>query len=102
MNYQQKWVSARVAGGLFALAMGVMSTGAQAVTVTDIAGRTVTVPDDVQRVVLGEGRLFFAVSLLEGQKPFDRIVGWQEISVSWIRKPMPPIRLNSRKSTTSR
>ena len=77
MNYQQKWVNARVAGGLFALAMGVMSTGVQAVTVTDIAGRTVTVPDDVQRVVLGEGRLFFAVSLLEGQKPFDRIVGWQ-------------------------
>src|SRR5476649_2769907 len=77
MNYQQNLVSTRVAGGIFALAMGVMSFGAQAVTVTDIAGRTVTVPDDVQRVVLGEGRLFFAVSLLEGQKPFDRIVGWQ-------------------------
>src|SRR5476649_1367396 len=59
------------------LILGLCSTQAVAVTVTDIAGRTVTVPDNVQRVVLGEGRLFFAVSLLEGQKPFDRIVGWQ-------------------------
>src|SRR5471032_893801 len=59
------------------LILGLCSTQAVAVTVTDIAGRTVTVPDNVQRIVLGEGRLFYAVSLLEGQKPFDRIVGWQ-------------------------
>ncbi|MGC6386386.1 ABC transporter substrate-binding protein [Ewingella sp. S1.OA.A_B6] len=56
---------------------GLVSAAAQAVTVTDIAGRIVTVPDNVERIVLGEGRLFFALSLLEGQKPFDRIVGWQ-------------------------
>lgn len=65
------------AAGLAGLTLGLLSGTAQAVTVTDVAGRTVTVPDDVQRVVLGEGRLFFALSLLEGQKPFDRIVGWQ-------------------------
>lgn len=67
----------QLAAGLAGLTLGLLSFTAQAVTVTDVAGRTVTVPDDVQRVVLGEGRLFFALSLLEGQKPFDRIVGWQ-------------------------
>lgn len=81
MNFQHNLFTTlcgkRMAGGLAGLTLGVISVTAQAVTVTDIAGRTVTVPDDVQRVVLGEGRLFFALSLLEGQKPFDRIVGWQ-------------------------
>jgi iron complex transport system substrate-binding protein len=81
MNYQQNIFNTlsgkRIAGGLAGLTFGLVSMTAQAVTVTDIAGRTVTVPDDIQRVVLGEGRLFFALSLLEGQKPFDRIVGWQ-------------------------
>ncbi len=48
-----------------------------AATVTDIAGREVTVPEKVDRILLGEGRLFYALSLLEGQKPLDRIVGWQ-------------------------
>ncbi len=81
MNYQQNFFTTlaakRMAGGLAGFTLGVLSFATQAVTVTDIAGRTVTVPDDIQRVVLGEGRLFFALSLLEGQKPFDRIVGWQ-------------------------
>jgi len=81
MNFQHNLFTTlcgkRMAGGLAGLTLGVISVTAQAVTVTDIAGRTVTVLDDVQRVVLGEGRLFFALSLLEGQKPFDRIVGWQ-------------------------
>lgn len=67
----------KMVGRLAGYLLGLISLTAQAVTVTDLAGRTVTVPDDVQRIVLGEGRLFFAVSLLEGQKPFDRIVGWQ-------------------------
>lgn len=67
----------QLAAGLAGITLGLLSLTAQAVTVTDVAGRTVTVPDNIQRVVLGEGRLFFALSLLEGQKPFDRIVGWQ-------------------------
>ncbi|CAK9885396.1 MAG: Vitamin B12-binding protein [Candidatus Erwinia impunctatus] len=48
-----------------------------AATVTDIAGREVTIPEKTDRILLGEGRLFYAVSLLEGQKPLDRIAGWQ-------------------------
>lgn len=62
---------------LLAAATLMTSTALRAETVTDIAGRSVTVPDKVERILLGEGRLFFAVSLLEGKKPFDRIVGWQ-------------------------
>jgi len=77
MIMQDKCRFTGVKGAAVSLILGLCSTQALAVTVTDIAGRTVTVPDNVQRIVLGEGRLFYAVSLLEGQKPFDRIVGWQ-------------------------
>lgn len=66
-----------MAASALGIALGFSSFASWAVTVTDIAGRTVTVKDNVQRILLGEGRLFYAVSLLEGQKPFDRIVGWQ-------------------------
>ncbi|OFS10525.1 iron ABC transporter substrate-binding protein [Hafnia sp. HMSC23F03] len=62
---------------LLAAATLLGSMSSWAATVTDIAGRSVEVPAKVDRILLGEGRLFYAVSLLEGQKPFDRIVGWQ-------------------------
>lgn len=52
-------------------------SGAAAKDVTDVLGRTVHVPDHVQRVVLGEGRLMSAFALLDRDKPFARIVGWQ-------------------------
>lgn len=52
-------------------------TTAAATTVTDIAGRQVVIPDRVDRIVLGEGRLFYALALLEGQQPLARIAGWQ-------------------------
>ncbi len=48
-----------------------------AVTVIDIAGREVNVPDKVERVLLGEGRMIYPVSILEKEAPFKRIVGWQ-------------------------
>lgn len=48
-----------------------------AAEVTDVLSRHVTVPDHVQRVVLGEGRLFYAMALLDHDAPFKRIVGWQ-------------------------
>ncbi|MEJ0004184.1 MAG: ABC transporter substrate-binding protein [Pararobbsia sp.] len=46
-------------------------------TVTDMAGRTVRIPADPRRVLLGESRLLNAVALLEGAHPLARIVGWQ-------------------------
>ncbi|WP_231118891.1 ABC transporter substrate-binding protein [Oecophyllibacter saccharovorans] len=45
--------------------------------VTDILGRHVTVPDHPKRIVLGEGRLIYALQPLEGDNPFSRVVGWQ-------------------------
>lgn len=46
-------------------------------TVTDLAGRTVHIPADPQRVLLGESRLLTAVALLRGAHPLANIVGWQ-------------------------
>ncbi|KGA50963.1 periplasmic binding family protein [Yersinia ruckeri ATCC 29473] len=76
-----KSVSRKMAKGLsISLLMGctfMASFSAWAENITDMAGRSVAIPAKVERILLGEGRLFYAVSLLEGQKPFDRIVGWQ-------------------------
>ncbi len=76
-----KCVSLKMAKGLtISLLFGwalMAGSSALAATVTDMAGRTVTIPAKVERILLGEGRLFYAVSLLEGNKPLDRIVGWQ-------------------------
>ncbi|WP_010511836.1 ABC transporter substrate-binding protein [Komagataeibacter europaeus] len=57
-----------------------LSTGlpaARAETVTDLAGRKVDIPASVHRIILGEGRLVYALAPLEKQHLFDRIVGWQ-------------------------
>jgi len=44
-------------------------------TVTDLAGRSVTVPDQVQRVVLGESRYIPALAILEGDQVVGRLAG---------------------------
>lgn len=49
----------------------------QAVTITDITGRQVQVPSQVKRILLGEGRMIYPLSILEKEAPFERIVGWQ-------------------------
>lgn len=48
-------------------ALALWSGLAQALTVTDMAGRSVQVPDRVQRVLLGEGRMVYTMALLEGR-----------------------------------
>jgi iron complex transport system substrate-binding protein len=50
---------------------------AYAVEVTDVLGRKVEVPAEPKRVVLGEGRLFYALALLDRKEPFKRVIGWQ-------------------------
>ncbi|WP_233631285.1 MULTISPECIES: ABC transporter substrate-binding protein [unclassified Pseudomonas] len=50
---------------------------ASAVQVTDVLGRKVEMDHAPQRIVLGEGRLFFALALLDRDNPFQRVVGWQ-------------------------
>lgn len=68
--------------GLFgASALSLLCVGpllADPVTVTDIAGREVTLPGPVERVILGEGRQIFFAAVLDREAPFDRIVGWRD------------------------
>lgn len=96
-----KCVSLKMAKGLtISLLFGwalMAGSSALAATVTDMAGRTVTIPAKVERILLGEGRLFYAVSLLEGKKPLDRIVGWQGDFRKLIPKLTPSIKQNSRR-----
>ena len=73
----KKSIARSVVKGIGLTLLAGASFGSWAITVTDIAGRTVEVPDDVNRILLGEGRLFSAIALLEGDKPIERIVGWQ-------------------------
>lgn len=47
----------------------------QAFELEDLAGRTVAVPEQVERIVLGEGRLLPALAILEQDRLADRIVG---------------------------
>ena len=63
------------------LAIGIGGANAQAedmITVTDIAGRTVTVKRGVKRVILGEGRMMYSVGILDKEDPFQRVVGWKD------------------------
>lgn len=61
---------------LLASCLGFTHT-AHALQVTDVLGRTVELDHAPQRIVLGEGRLFFALALLDRDNPFQRVVGWQ-------------------------
>lgn len=51
------------------------ATAALATTVTDLAGRTVTLPTQVDRILLGEGRLLPALGILEQADLPRRLVG---------------------------
>lgn len=51
---------------------------AQSFTLTDIAGREVTLPDTPSRIILGEGRMMYAIAPLATDDPFERIVGWKD------------------------
>lgn len=49
------------------------------VTVTDIAGRTVEIKAEPQRIVVQDGRDLFALALLDRADPMARIVAWNNI-----------------------
>lgn len=48
------------------------------VTVTDITGRNVEVEVPVEKVILGEGRQIYFTAALDGDDPFQRVVGWRD------------------------
>ena len=56
---------------------------AETITITDIAGRTVEVEKNPQKVVLGEGRMIYSIALLDSDNPFQRIVGWKDDMVKY-------------------
>ncbi|MFN8525639.1 MAG: ABC transporter substrate-binding protein [Chloroflexota bacterium] len=45
------------------------------VEVTDVVGRSVSVTAPIQRMLLGEARLIYLISLLDREDPFKRVVG---------------------------
>lgn len=49
---------------------------AEALTFTDIAGREVTLPEMPDKIILGEGRMMYAISAVTDGNPFEKIVGW--------------------------
>ncbi|MEM1398518.1 MAG: hypothetical protein AAGF58_01485 [Pseudomonadota bacterium] len=55
----------------------------ESITVTDIAGRTVEVTKNPQKVVIGEGRMIYTIALLDRDNPFQRIVGWKDDMINF-------------------
>lgn len=48
------------------------------IDVVDIAGRSVTVKQGAERVILGEGRMMYSVAMLDKEDPFKNIIGWKD------------------------
>ena len=55
------------------------SLSAQVIEVTDISGRQVNIdPDQINSIVLGEGRLTYSLSVLDKTNPLAKVVGWKD------------------------
>ncbi|MDX1464805.1 MAG: ABC transporter substrate-binding protein [Halomonas sp.] len=61
-----------------ALALGCAAAQAEPITITDVAGRQVTVDAPVERMILGEGRQIYLLGALQPEDPFASVVGWRE------------------------
>ena len=59
----------------FLLAL-VLPVAAQSKVLTDSLQRQVTVPDNPQRIVIGESRMIYTLALVEDGNPVRRVVGW--------------------------
>jgi iron complex transport system substrate-binding protein len=70
-----RYVLSPVMAGLLLLAAAVTPAAAGPVTVTDITGRIVTLPQPAQRMILAEGRQILGLSLLSPD-PVSLIAGW--------------------------
>ena len=56
---------------------------AEAVTLTDIAGRQVTLDEHPEKIILGEGRMMYAIAAITDGNPFQNIVGWKDDLVQY-------------------
>lgn len=66
-------------GLAFALPSSFASATDYPVTVTDLAGRSVDIAREPQRIVVQDGRDLFSLALLDRADPFKRIVAWNNI-----------------------
>ncbi|MEM6825772.1 MAG: ABC transporter substrate-binding protein [Pseudomonadota bacterium] len=66
-----------IAASVFLIAPATNVT-AEALTLTDIAGREVTLPERPDSIVLGEGRMMYAIAPLTEGNPFEKVVGWKD------------------------
>ena len=57
---------------------GSMEEAVAPFTLTDVAGRTVTISGSVNRVILGEARQIYIVAALQQDDPFHKIIGWRD------------------------
>jgi len=55
------------------LALVAVAGAQEKITVTDLAGRTVEVPHGAKKVILGEGRMFYATVVFDKDKPFEQL-----------------------------
>ncbi len=61
-----------------ALALLSCTVQAKDTVVTDVAGRQVHIDTPVKRMILGEGRQIYLLSVLQPDAPFKGVVGWRE------------------------
>ncbi|WP_347558513.1 ABC transporter substrate-binding protein [Robbsia sp. KACC 23696] len=77
----KRFVVAMMAATSLALALSSVSAHATQypVTVTDTAGRKVTIDQEPQRVVIQDGRDILTMALLDRADPFKRLVTWNNL-----------------------
>lgn len=70
----------KIFGAIAAVAFMVAGTvhAAETVTITDVAGREVSVKVPAEKLILGEGRLIYGLATLDTDAPFKRVVGWRD------------------------
>ena len=85
-------------GAIAAVALMVAGTvhAAETVTITDVAGREVSVKVPAEKLILGEGRLIYGLATLDSEDPFQRVVGWRDDLKRPIRRPMTSMPPNTR------
>ncbi|WP_225768362.1 ABC transporter substrate-binding protein [Inquilinus sp. Marseille-Q2685] len=54
------------------------ASAADTQTIEDVAGRTVQIPAEAKRIILGEGRQIYLLAALDTEAPFQRVVGWRD------------------------
>lgn len=59
------------------------SAQAEALSLTDIAGRQVTLDERPDKIILGEGRMMYAIAAISSGNPFEHIVGWKDDLVQY-------------------